>query len=601
MELSILLHTRDNSPKRVQLEEVADMIREGRWPSGYPPILLVQGVFEGGTRQEDIVRMSGLAVVSFTGLDYNGLSELRKAARDDPHTMLLFGSVDDGLTIIYAYELDKSYDVESQRKFYQKVLVYGNDYYEAQLETVPLRKGKDVGKRRTLCHDPEAYFNPNTDWFLAMEILEATRPRSGKLKSAEGLRERKPNYKELQMTLDEIEDWMDHNIELRRNIVSGRQEYRWLENNAIEGTGPWQNYDDHTLNTLYRRMGKVKAVKREEIDWEVHSEYVKDFNPFLDYLERLPPWNGEDYILAQAAGVIVEGGIEACWDFIECFRRWFVAMVAAWINPEVVNHMVLVFIGRQGIGKTRWMNHLLPPCLRSYYCTQNGIGRNDKDTEIALSQYALINCEELDKMSLGDMNAMKRAITLNYTNVRKPYDRYAERRPHIATFCGTGNNEKFLNDPTGTRRWLAFKVESILSPLVMPFEYEGLYAQAYYLYKEGFQYWFDDSEAADQRNSRFMVPNLERQLVYRHFLKPKEDEPCEFVDVVTALQMFPVNVSSMIRKEAVDQAFIDLGFESVTLDGNPGYFAIVRKPDEVRAMGLQMGYNARRVINSEAS
>ena len=600
MELSILLHTRDNSPKRVQLEEVADMIREGRWPSGYPPILLVQGVFEGGTRQDDLVRMSGLAVVSFTGMDHNDLSELRQAARDDPHTMLLFGSVDDGLTVIYAYELDKSYDVESQRKFYQKVLVYGNDYYEAQLETVPLRKGKDVGKRRTLCHDPEAYFNPNTDWFLAMEILEATRPRSGKLKSAEGLRERKPNYKELQMTLDEIEDWMDHNIELRRNIVSGRQEYRWLENNAIEGTGPWQNYDDHTLNTLYRRMGKVKAVKREEIDWEVHSEYVKDFNPFLDYLERLPPWNGEDYILAQAAGVIVEGGIEACWDFIECFRRWFVAMVAAWINPEVVNHMVLVFIGRQGIGKTRWMNHLLPPCLRSYYCTQNGIGRNDKDAEIALSQYALINCEELDKMSLSDMNAMKRAITLNYTNVRKPYDRYAERRPHIATFCGTGNNEKFLNDPTGTRRWLAFKVESILSPLVMPFEYEGLYAQAYYLYKEGFQYWFDDSEAADQRNSRFMVPNLERQLVYRHFLKPKEDEPCEFVDVVTALQMFPVNVSSKIRKEAVDQAFIDLGFESVTLDGNPGYFAIVRKPDEVRAMGLQMGYNARRVMNSEA-
>ena len=142
MELSILLHTRDNSPKRIQLEEVVDMIREGRWPSGYPPILLVQGVFEGGTRQDDLVRMSGLAVVSFTGMDHNDLSELRQAARDDPHTMLLFGSVDDGLTVIYAYELDKSYDVESQRKFYQKVLVYGNDYYEAQLETPPLRKGK---------------------------------------------------------------------------------------------------------------------------------------------------------------------------------------------------------------------------------------------------------------------------------------------------------------------------------------------------------------------------------------------------------------------------------------------------------------------------
>jgi predicted P-loop ATPase len=199
------------------------------------------------------------------------------------------------------------------------------------------------------------------------------------------------------------------------------------------------------------------------------------------------------------------------------------------------------------------------------------------------------------------MNAMKRAITLNYTNVRGAYQRHAERRPHIASFCGTGNNEKFLNDPTGTRRWLAFKVESLLSPLDIPFEYEGLYAQAYHLYKEGFQYWFDNSEAADQRNSRFMVPNLERQLVNRYFLKPNENAPCEFVDVAIALQKFPVNVTSKIRKEAVDQAFIDLGFEPVTIDGNPGYFAIVRKDDEVRMMGLQMAYNARRAMNSETS
>lgn len=36
MELSILLHTRDNSPKRIQLEEVADMIREVGGPQAIP-------------------------------------------------------------------------------------------------------------------------------------------------------------------------------------------------------------------------------------------------------------------------------------------------------------------------------------------------------------------------------------------------------------------------------------------------------------------------------------------------------------------------------------------------------------------------------------
>ena len=74
MELSILQHPKDNNPRTVSIGEVADMIREGRWPSGYPPILLVQGVFEGGTKQADIIRMSGLAVVCFPPGDGNNLT-----------------------------------------------------------------------------------------------------------------------------------------------------------------------------------------------------------------------------------------------------------------------------------------------------------------------------------------------------------------------------------------------------------------------------------------------------------------------------------------------------------------------------------------------
>ena len=74
MELSILQFAKDNHPRTVSIGEVADMIREGRWPSGYPPILLVQGVFEGGTKQADIIRMSGLAVVCFSLLDSSALS-----------------------------------------------------------------------------------------------------------------------------------------------------------------------------------------------------------------------------------------------------------------------------------------------------------------------------------------------------------------------------------------------------------------------------------------------------------------------------------------------------------------------------------------------
>ena len=595
MELSILQHTRDDKPVRITIDEVVARIRDDNWPEGYQPVLLVQGVFEGGVRQDDIVSMSGLAVVRF-----RPSPPLMQSARDDPHTLLMFTAAD-MLYILYPYELDTGYEVRLQRQFYRKVTLFGSDYYRQQLEQEPETTGKDGDRRCPLAHDPQAYYNPQAEWFLAWEIKEGCRRQSGRVKSGDGLRERKPNYQERMMTVGEIEDWLGEHIELHRNVITGRQEYRWLTDNAVTGTGPWLNYDDHTLNTLYRMMKRVKDVRRDEIDWVVCSNYARDFNPFRDYFDRLPPWDGDDYILALAATVSVAGGFEAWKDFQECLRMWLVGLVAGWLDDDVVNQMVLVFIGRQGIFKTTWMNHLLPPSLRSYYTSQQGVGRNDKDTELALSQYGLICCEELDKMRDEAMNAMKRAVTLNYTNVRGAYQRHAERRPHIASFCGTGNNEKFLNDPTGTRRWLVFKVDSLVSPLRMPFEYEGIYAQAYYLYRQGYKYWFDDSEATDRRNSRFMVANLEQQLVSRYFRKPADSEPCEFVDVATALQQFPVNVSAKVRKDAVDQAFTEQGFEAVTLGGIPGYYAVIRKPDEVRTLGLQMAYAARGTKPDEKS
>jgi hypothetical protein len=594
MELSIIQHAKDTKPRTVSVGEVAEMIRNEAWPRDYPPTILVQGVFEGGVRQQDITRMSGLAVTEFkmTGSSPAGVGDFRQTARDDPHTLLMFTS-DDRLTVIYAYEVDKSYDLESQRKFYQRVLLYGNDYYESLLGMSPVRKGHKVGKLCTLCHDPDVYYNLEAEWFLAMTILGATRPGSGKLRSTEGLRERKPNYKELLMTVDEIDDWLDRHIELHRNLVSGQKEFRWKEEDAAEGTGPWENYDDHTLNSIYRRMKKVKDVRRDEIDWEICSDYVKDFHPFIDYLEHLPPWDGDDYIRELAMGVTVDGNTDDWIVFSECLRKWLVAMVAGWLNPHVVNQTVLVFIGHQGIKKTTWMKLLLPPQLQKYYCTQVGVGRNDKDRELAMSQNGLICCEELDTMTASEMNAMKRDITMLDIKVRPAYHRHTEHHTHIASFCGTGNNEKFLNDPTGTRRWLAFKVVRIDSPTENPFNYTGIYTQAYYLYRNGFKYWDDDTKAIEARNERFKVANLEKQLVNRYFRLPAAKDGGEFFDVATVMQQFPGNLTSKLRKEAVDQAFIDLGFQPVTVDGIPGYYAIKRMPEELQTLGTQMALKAR--------
>ena len=66
-----------------------------------------------------------------------------------------------------------------------------------------------------------------------------------------------------------------------------------------------------------------------------------------------------------------------------------------------------------------------------------------------------------------------------------------------------------MSDPTGNRRWLPYEIESILSPREHPFNYEGIYAQAYALYKSDCRYWFTDEEIEKQnRHSRaFAAPD----------------------------------------------------------------------------------------------
>ena len=201
-----------------------------------------------------------------------------------------------------------------------------------------------------------------------------------------------------------------------------------------------------------------------------------------------------------------------------------------------------------------------------------------------------------DSMSKSEMNSLKADITTAFFNYRKPYDRYTENHKHIASFCATGNHIKFLNDPTGTRRWLPFRVESILSPYDFPFDHDGIFAQAYALYREGYAYYFSEVEIEwlNERNKGFTVPNLEQQLVYRYFRKPVGDEPREHVDAAMALQIISGSIASKLYPEQVDAAFAALGFEEATIDGMPGYLAIRRKPEEVNALGRLMVLDATK-------
>ena len=410
--------------------------------------------------------------------------------------------------------------------------------------------------------------------------------------SAQGDAFHKKNWREYTATVDDIERFLSDHVSLRHNVVAGRVECRIPESDVFADwiadglpTDQWLPISDRIVNTLWRAMSKVKKVSTKDIYNIIESDFSPDFNPFTFYLEHLPPWNGDDYILGMSVSVSVKGGVEEQMLFAQYLKKWLVGMVAGWVEPKAVNHEMLILIGEQGSYKTTWFNYLLPPSLQQYFRIKTNSSRMTKDDLLVLSEYGLVCYEELDTMRPSELNQLKSAVTATYVDERKPYGRFTEHRRHIASFCGTGNNVQFLSDATGNRRWLPFEVESIDPPQEHPLDYEGIYSQAYALYRQGFRYWFSkaETERLAVHNQAFETVHSELELVDLFFRKPRGCEPRQVVSATMALQAVGGNIAHMLSKEKIGQAFTKLGFEYKRTSSQRGYIAIRRTGAEMDA------------------
>ena len=413
-----------------------------------------------------------------------------------------------------------------------------------------------------------------------------------KKKAEKPAKEHKKNWREYMATVEDIEWFLSNHVVLRNNVVTGRVECRIPESDVFADwkadglpTDQWLPISDRIVNTLWRALSKTKQVSVQDIYRIIDSDFSPDYHPFRFYLEHLPPWNGEDHVLAMSVSVSVKGEVEEQLLFAQYLKKWLVGMVAGWIDPLVVNNVILVLIGEQGSYKTTWFNYLLPPELRQYFYTKTNSARMGKDDLLTLAQYGLVCCEELDTMRAAELNQLKAAVTMPSIDERAAYAHYHEHRNHIASFCGTGNNMQFLSDPTGNRRWLPFEVTSIDSPRDHPFDYENIYSQAYALYRQGFQFWFSKAEIdrLAVHNRQFETPRLEQELVDVYFRVPVGVEAGEFMPVSRALQIVGGTMIHQLSAVRLGQAFTNLGFTFRRTNTTRGYIVVQRSAEEIKS------------------
>ena len=272
-----------------------------------------------------------------------------------------------------------------------------------------------------------------------------------------------------------------------------------------------------------------------------------------------------------------------------CFKKWFVGMVASWMYDDVVNHQVLVLIGKQGIFKTTWLEHLIPPALRAYCCKLANTTQINKDDRLRLAEFGLINLDELDSMSSRELNTMKSIITATDVNERAAYGYTKERKIRLASFCASSNRREFLTDITGNRRWLPFEVENIQNPYETILPYERMYAQARYLVEYGFNYWFDldDIATLEKHNESFRAQESEEQLLPILFDVPAEGRG-EFMTTAQISERLVTygNIKKPMPLNRLGMLLGQMGFKNIRAGKQRvcGWLVYQYSQDEIRSM-----------------
>ena len=383
----------------------------------------------------------------------------------------------------------------------------------------------------------------------------------------------------------QIEQHISECYETRYNELLHIMEYR-RKVSETEQPDPFRILDDRMENSIWMEMNELGyACNVKMIQNLIYSDFSSSYHPIREYFKELPEWDGTDYIRILADSVRTNH--QSFWT--ECLERYLVGMCAAATQDDVVNHTVLLLCSEvQNIGKTTFINNLLPPELRTYLST-GLINPNSKDDLAKIAQSMLINLDEFEGMSGRDLNTFKDLVTRKVISIRLPYARRSQNFPHTASFAGTCNYQEILHDTTGNRRFLCFHADSIE---FIKINYTQLYAQIKHLLNTpGYQYWFtqEDNNRIEKNNEDFIFHSPEEELVLTHIRKPERFEKVQYLTVSEIAELIRERTGyqySIGAKIQIGKVMVKHNFESKKGRNGRRYAVFIIAPEQVNSTRL---------------
>lgn len=195
------------------------------------------------------------------------------------------------------------------------------------------------------------------------------------------------------------------------------------------------------------------------------------FHPVRDYLDSLPPWDGVPRL---DSWLIDFGGAEDTPFNRAVSRIVLVAAVRRVRSPGCKFDEMLILEGQQGCGKSQAVEAL---AVRKAWCgTTITFGGDQRKQIEEISNHWFIEAGELASMAKSEVTELKRFLSATKDKARLAYGRFPTELQRQCIIIGTTNEETYLRDTTGNRRFWPVRVQN--------FDLDGLRATVPLLWAE---------------------------------------------------------------------------------------------------------------------
>jgi putative DNA primase/helicase len=221
-----------------------------------------------------------------------------------------------------------------------------------------------------------------------------------------------------------------------------------------------------------------------------------------EYLEKLE-WDRVPRIETWLTDVL---GVNASEYSAKVGKRWLISAVARVMRPGCKADSVMILEGGQGAGKSTAMG-----VLGGEWFMDTPFALGDKDSFQAIRGKWIVELGELDSFNKAESTKAKQFFSASTDTYRESYGRRTNDVPRQCVFVGTTNQEEYLKDATGNRRyWPVFCNKVDLEQLREI--RDQLWAEALFCFEAGDIWWVNKDESkmfAEAQDERFVVDEWE--------------------------------------------------------------------------------------------